>query len=199
MVEQQARDEIIILREQVKAAETERYADADELEDLRRERDALRRSIRAVTQYTRPAALNLRVDPHDLDIPVSIGDAIDLAAIWQGLLALNEYAETKSIGQQPPGFKLWCEETGSWPVSKLAMTESETVLNNDQLRNQRRFPVSSDVQQSGRVHMYSHLKIQAGGGDNIPRLYFHDDTDGSTGRMHIGFIGPHRHVRNTKS
>jgi hypothetical protein len=59
--------------------------------------------------------------------------------------------------------------------------------------------VSPEVDPAGRIHMVAHMKIQKGGGDNIPRLCFHDDTDGPTWHMHVGFIGPHRHVRNTKS
>jgi hypothetical protein len=47
--------------------------------------------------------------------------------------------------------------------------------------------------------MYSHLKIAEGGKDLAPRVYFHDDTDGSTGKVHIGFIGPHYLMPNTRS
>jgi hypothetical protein len=228
-VERVARREIAQLEGAVVLYEQERYDDADELEDLGRERDALRRTIRAINKpISQPVAD--AADPHELDVPSSIEVAIETArahlpfvcipddaprdideleatakylvwasSIWQGLLALNEYAMVKSLGQQPPGFKIWCDQTGDWPVAKLAMTESDTVQKNDQLRNQRRFPVSTAVDASGRIHMFAHLKIQAGGGDNIPRLYFWDDTDGSTGQMHVGYIGPHRHLRNTKS
>lgn len=220
--------EIARLMAELRAAESERYDDADELEALRRERDGLQRTLRAVMHSPESGAA--RADPLDLAVPESIGDAIELAhehlsmvaipvdaprdvdeleatakyqvwasSVWQGLLALHQYAWEKREGQQPPGFKLWCDQTGAWPTPKLAMTESDTVINNEQLRNQRRFPVHTDVDPSGRICMFAHLKIQAGGGDNIPRLYFYDDTDGTTGLMHVGFIGPHRYVRNTKS
>lgn len=226
--ERSANTEIERLRAELRAAESDRYDDADELEALRRERDGLQRTLRAVMHDGPSDATH--TDPHELAVPESIGDAIEQArqclsmvaipddalrdvdeleatakyqvwasAVWQGLLALHQYAEEKRAGKTPPGFKLWCDDTGAWPTPKLAMTESETVLNSDQLRSQRHFPVHVDVEPSGRIHMFAHLKIQAGGGDNIPRLYFHDDTDGSTGLMHVGFIGPHRHVRNTKS
>lgn len=227
--EEGARRETRSLQAQVAAAEEERYDDADELEDLRRERDALQRTIRSMSRGAEADLPDQRGDPHDLDVPSSIGEAIELArqhlpfvaipedalrdiseldatakylvwgsAVWQGLLALDGYAEAKNGGQQPPGFKLWCERTGAWPTSKLAMTESSTVSTRDQYRDQRHFPVAVEVEPTGRIHMFSHLKIQVGGGQSIPRLYFHDDTDGSTGRMHVGFVGPHRHVRNTK-
>ena len=44
--------------------------------------------------------------------------------------------------------------------------------------------------------MHAHLKVAEGGGQNIPRIYFYDDAKGGTGKVHIGFIGPHRLVPN---
>jgi hypothetical protein len=120
------------------------------------------------------------------------------SAVWQALLALNDYVGAKRHGEQPAGFYLWCDRTNAWPTAKLAMSESDTVENNPRLRDQRLFPVPEEVDPSGRIHMFAHLKIQAGGGDNIPRLYFYDESDGRTGKMHIGFVGPHRHVRNRR-
>ncbi|MGD0409808.1 MAG: hypothetical protein ABSB34_12580 [Candidatus Limnocylindrales bacterium] len=35
-----------------------------------------------------------------------------------------------------------------------------------------------------------------GGGAQIPRIYFLDDTKGVTGKVHMGFFGPHRFVPN---
>jgi hypothetical protein len=58
---------------------------------------------------------------------------------------------------------------------------------------------ATEIDERGAIHMFAHLKIQAGGGALIPRIYFHDHTDGSTGAMHVGFIGPHRYVQNTKT
>jgi hypothetical protein len=47
--------------------------------------------------------------------------------------------------------------------------------------------------------MLAHIKSIQGGGMQIPRIYFHDDTKGKTGKVHIGFIGPHDLVPNTLS
>jgi hypothetical protein len=47
--------------------------------------------------------------------------------------------------------------------------------------------------------MLAHLKIAEGGGPLAPRVYFHDDTRGPTGRVHIGFIGPHKYMENTRT
>lgn len=221
--------------EAVRTTETELYDNAAELEGLRSELDELRRStrrqIRALLGNAHEPAAQADTDPHELAVPTSIGEAIDLArqhlrfveipdaalhdideleatpnyaswasSMWQGLLALDGYSRAKSNGEHAPGFKIWCENTGAWPTrTKLAMKESRTVTTNDELRGQRRFPVSRDVDPSGHAEMFSHLKIVQGGGSNIPRVYFFDDTDGATRRIHVGFIGPHRHVENTKT
>jgi len=123
--------------------------------------------------------------------------------LWKALRALNAYAEESEFFQG--GFWEWCEHSNSehnlWPATpkKLAMSESDAVMNSGPLRRTRRFLVSNDVEPSGYLHMQAHLKIAEGGGQHIPRLYFHDDSSGKTGAVHIGFIGPHRLVPNTQS
>ncbi len=117
--------------------------------------------------------------------------------LWKHLLALDAYAEAKG-----PGFQAWCESAGHPEAvsSKfIAMTESDTVKNSERLSRSRRFPVSTAIDPSGTMHMWSHLKPVQGGGKQIPRIYFHDDTKGDTGVVHIGFIGPHDLVPNTKA
>ena len=44
--------------------------------------------------------------------------------------------------------------------------------------------------------MLAHLKIAEGGGPQAPRVYFLDDADGVTGKIHIGYSDPHKHVPN---
>jgi hypothetical protein len=118
---------------------------------------------------------------------------------WQGLLELHRYAVAKASSQFRGGFMQWCSGQGNWSVAKLAMSESETVKADSSLWDKRYFPVSHELSDSGRMHMEAHLKIQIGGGNSIPRLYFFDDTDGKTGLIHVGFVGPHYLVPNTKS
>lgn len=121
---------------------------------------------------------------------------------WRGLRALSAYATARAEGFEG-GFWAWCEkgDARAWPATtkKLAMVESETVRNNARFMETRRFPISTAVDASGRVHMESHLKISEGGGDLAPRVYFYDDTAGPTRKVHVGFIGPHFLVPNTKS
>jgi len=120
-------------------------------------------------------------------------------SIWQGLVALNEYAV--AAAEFNGNFWLWCSDSGhawAWPATdkKLAMGESQDVKTNARYREQRVFPVDESVRPGGRILMLAHLKIAQGGGNHIPRVYFYDDTKGTTGKVHVGFIGPHNLVKN---
>jgi len=79
------------------------------------------------------------------------------------------------------------------------MVESETVRGSSKLYAARVFGLSEQANPSGRMYMESHLKISEGGGDLAPRIYFLDDTEGATGLVHIGSVGPHHLVPNTKA
>ena len=76
------------------------------------------------------------------------------------------------------------------------MSEGEQVRANRKMQSARLFPVSPDVNESGEIEMLNHLKIAEGGGPLAPRIYFYDDTGGVTGKVHVGFIGPHKYVPN---
>ena len=122
-------------------------------------------------------------------------------AVWWVLRALDAFAQDRDFA---PGFWEWCQADRSafgWPATpkKLAMSESETVMSSDRLRRMRVFPVDTAVAADGRIEMQAHLKVVEGGNHQIPRIYFHDDRKGVTGKVHIGFFGPHRHVKNTLS
>lgn len=122
---------------------------------------------------------------------------------WRGLRALAQYSRDRMDGFDG-GFWDWCQRSGhplAWPATskKLAMRESESVMNNKSMRRSREFGIDPAVCESGRVVMQAHLKISEGGGDLAPRIYFHDDTMGETKRVHVGFVGPHHLVPNTKS
>lgn len=121
---------------------------------------------------------------------------------WRGFRALAAYAEERANGFDG-NFWSWCERGAplAWPATtkKLALRESETVRNNDRFVEARRFPVDPAVEASGRLYMEAHLKISEGGGDLAPRVYFHDDTAGVTRQIHVGFVGPHHLVPNTRS
>lgn len=120
---------------------------------------------------------------------------------WRGFRALAAYAEARSHGFQG-GFYDWCRSGPplGWPATskKLSMTESSTVRNSG-LSGARSLPVAPEVDPGGKVTMLAHLKVAEGGGNLAPRIYFYDDTAGTTGKVHVGFVGPHYLMRNTKS
>lgn len=118
---------------------------------------------------------------------------------WQALRALDEYAKAVAGGFGGGGFFQWCKRTGEWSTAKVSMTESETVMSNERLSACRLLPVDPAVEPTGYLVMEAHLKIQLGGGPNIPRVYFHDDTKGPTAKVHIGFYGPHDLMPNTRT
>lgn len=138
--------------------------------------------------------------PRDIEaIDQSLESQSWVRGIWKGLVALNEYASVASDFNGD--FWMWCETSGhewAWPASdkKLAMTESDDVKKNERFREMRRFSIDKAVHPGGKIPMYAHLKVAQGGGNNIPRIYFHDDTKGETGKVHIGLIGPHYLVKN---
>jgi hypothetical protein len=117
---------------------------------------------------------------------------------WRAFRALHAYVDEAA---DFAGFWDWCQRSGrseAWPATekKLAMSESETVMNSRELREKRRFEIDSRVDSSGRVVMSAHIKVSEGGGQQAPRIYFYDDTKGPTGKVHVGFFGPHRYVPN---
>ncbi len=121
---------------------------------------------------------------------------------WRALRALDAYAHAATGFNG--GFWEWCQNTDAvdrWPATtkKLAMRESQTVMTNERLKEYRRLPVDRRVDPSGRILMEAHLKIAEGGGMNAPRIYFHDDTGGATGKVHVGFVGPHKYMPNTRA
>ncbi|MER7548643.1 hypothetical protein ABTX86_01440 [Streptomyces anulatus] len=120
-----------------------------------------------------------------------------LSVAWDGLLALNRFAQASAAGQAAGDFLSWCKSETSgdfpFPAAKVAMRESDTVAKNGKLRGERMLPVPEAVDPSGKVFMQAHVKI--GGGNTVaPRLHFYEDGPRS-GKVYVGYLGPH--LRNT--
>ena len=117
---------------------------------------------------------------------------------WRALRALDAYARDAGTAA---GFWSWCASghQHAWPATtkKLALNDSDTAMQT--FGDDRRFGVDPRVDPSGEIVMEAHCKIAEGGGSLSPRVYFHDDTKGATGLIHVGFIGPHRYVRNAST
>ena len=170
-----------------------------------------------VTQLTDPGALGeagmlrstiaetiaaARQHSKFLVIPSSAEQSIDVlessatSGVWAKDLSrlfasMERYAVAVSRGTFGGDYMLWCQDKGDYSTRKVAMRESDPTQKDHALRAKRVFTVSTDVDPTGMKLMLAHVKIQRSGGSQIPRLYFHDDTRGATGKMHVGFIGPH--------
>jgi hypothetical protein len=137
-----------------------------------------------------------------LEIPASVdegaeqldahGDESWAARSWSALRALDNYAQLKADGLDGSFFQ-YCEQgLGDFriPVSWVSPAETAMTLNNPKFRRLRTLPVSSEVEADGSVLMQEHIRIERGGSP-APRIYYYDDTRGSTGRVHVGWLGPH--------
>ncbi|MFC5667895.1 hypothetical protein ACFP3U_33645 [Kitasatospora misakiensis] len=117
---------------------------------------------------------------------------------WDGLTALQEYAEAAVRGQAGGDFKQWCERTPAgchrFPPRKAVRGESRTVFSHAKWKRERMLPVPECVDASRRAFMGAHLRI--GGGRTAPRLHYLDDCSGS-GRIYVGYIG--LHLTNTRT
>ncbi len=119
------------------------------------------------------------------------------AKAWNALMALDSYAEVASQGFSGR-FREYCMAgiAGSviWPVKQLALGEAEVTM--AKFGAERIFAVPQSVDPSGRRQMKSHLRLDSKGAIS-PRIYFLDDTKGTTARVIVGYIGPH--LTNTKT
>ena len=111
-------------------------------------------------------------------------------AVMETLRALQAFALD---GARDGDFKHWCERGGSggicYSANRVAMSESVGVQRSERMTHARGFQVDPALDVSGRRQMAAHVKLDQG--ETAPRLYFLDDTRGKTGKIHIGYIGPH--------
>lgn len=113
---------------------------------------------------------------------------------FRSLLALNLYASKLHSGELTMSLKSALEDgrledSGAQP-KWFAARESQSTDTNDRYRALRTFPVPTEVNPTGSVYMDAHIKLVEGGGV-APRIHYHDDLRGTTGKFHIGWIGPH--------
>ena len=118
--------------------------------------------------------------------------------ILRAVVALDAYARDPR-GRRHLDFAYWCRNSGhslAWYANQVVISEGEKVSDDWRFLGERYRPVSKALRREGRVVMVSHLRISTGHSGRSPRLYFADDAGGATGQVHIGFVGPHRHMRS---
>lgn len=162
-------------------------------------------SIRQALQLARANLSKIEIPPEAEHRIADLDSAIEsqswALSVFDGLLALEAYANTGASFQD---FRDWCRRSNHQRVwfanaKKLAMNESEEVMRRPELRKYRLLPVSVGVAPAGRIEMQAHLKLS--NASFAPRLYFHDGTRGrnATGKVHVGYIGPHMPTKRFRS
>ncbi|MDF2092589.1 hypothetical protein P0Y31_09555 [Knoellia sp. 3-2P3] len=130
---------------------------------------------------------------------VDASDTLQLAVrtAWDVCLALTDYVRARNDDQCQQGVDHYLRHTPSGyrglTPGKHATTESAMTM--QRYGRERIFPVPLDVDPSGCVTMTAHFKL-AQIGMVSPRLYYFDDYT-NTGRVYIGYIGPH--LTNTQT
>ena len=118
---------------------------------------------------------------------------------WRSARALDDYASRRVQGYDR-NFREFCltPPQGVYTVSahQVALRESDSVSANARMRTERELPVPASVRPDGTIFMGAHIKLDHRGTVS-PRLHFHDDTGGSTGKIWIGYLG--RHLTTTLS
>ncbi len=140
----------------------------------------------------------------DPDFTTELDEYSDLGAsvvmkTWEVLLTFNAYAEARAEGTFDNGliqYQRNHETHGRYMrISKLSARESNTVQQNQKMRDQRTFKVPPEVNPSGQLTMYAHVPLATGRGRS-PRLYFEDTWDINE-RVIIGYIGAHLDNKST--
>lgn len=110
--------------------------------------------------------------------------------IWRSLDALNQYAAWRtSQSGSATAFVAWLSQSGLIPPNWVSMKESESLGSQSQFHQARVFPVDKSVDSSGKIFMESHIKIDFD--PPAPRIHFFDASSGESGKIFIGYIGPH--------
>lgn len=110
------------------------------------------------------------------------------------LTVLNDYALAREAKEPIRNFRHYLEGLAHppFPAAQVRLTESVAVRRGRKFRDSRTFPVPVEVDPSGWADFGAHIRVDSGGkGAIAPRLHFHDDTNGQTGKVFIGYVGPH--------
>lgn len=141
----------------------------------------------------------LQITNADIIDSVSSLDKAPQARTWaekvhNALVALSDYAQSGFNGD----FKRFCEAkpSGHSYISEASVARHEPAAtsNNKQRSEERTFPVPKEVDPSGKIYMPEHIIL--GNGGISPRLHYLDDTK-RTGKVYIGYLGPHLLSRDT--
>lgn len=178
-----------------RVAKAERTA-VEALSRMRAERESGRvRSVKQALEFARIHLIALSIPDPVVEAAVAKLDKSGRRqgrgrAVMEALRALQAFALD---GARDGDFKHWCERGGSggvcYSANRVTMSESVGVERSERMIRARSFQVDPALEVSGRRQMTAHVKLDQG--ETAPRLHFLDDTRGKTGKVHIGYIGPH--------
>jgi hypothetical protein len=137
------------------------------------------------------------VTSHALETAAELDDhpksALWARRTWAALASLDAYAAARAADGVVANFYQYVRDHDHGLISPrtVALRESDSVLASTRMRSQRVRPVPLDVDPSGRALFVEHVRIESGGRAPAPRLYFLDDTAGATGKIVVGYVGPH--------
>lgn len=110
------------------------------------------------------------------------------------LQALDDYAAARADEKPVRNLRHYLQTLASppFPDNQVSLKESAAVRRGRKFRDSRVFPLPWEVSDTGRGDFTAHVRIDTGGGGSVaPRLHFYDDTSGSTGKVYVGYVGPH--------
>ncbi|WP_327303561.1 hypothetical protein OG730_08045 [Streptomyces sp. NBC_01298] len=176
-----ARAEAALLRSQLYQAG--RHEDAVVTEDPEREPSSYEELWQRLDAFS---GLMVTADPA---VAAGLGQhpraRVWAAKTWHALQALDSYAHEAKKGFKGT-FYDYCKAgpagASGWPVKQVAVSRD--------MKTPHIFPVPTSVAPSGVAVMKAGLVIDRATAVS-PRLYFLDDAKGATGKIIIGYIGPH--------
>lgn len=165
---------------------------------------SVRELLDRITDGSALPHLFFTIEDHDTvhELSDSRKETLWVTRAWEAMLALNDYARYQFDNPGSGlGFHSYLRETPDGyrviPVKRLASQESDHVRNRGKLNEKRLFPVPEEVDASGRVPMYAHIKLDIEYGI-CPRMYFFPHLGaGTTNRVYVGYLGRHLPVQQS--
>lgn len=166
----------------------------EEEDELPLDVDSSVAAMKYAHEYLKGVQLSSGADDRCGELDAQHSVKVTARRAWRALRALDSYVDAKAKGEIVGSFLHFCQDAPAgrvaFPPGDVALTESEACLGNPVTRAARVFPVPTSVDPAGQLLMAAHIKV-AGVGNLAARLHFYDDTAGPTGKVHVGYFGPH--------
>jgi hypothetical protein len=134
---------------------------------------------------------------HADELDATANRAVWAEIVWRSLRSLDDYARARRDPDAPfkGDFERWCKDGKAHGQIDYGPTESPDTRKNAKYRRARRFAVPTEINESGFVEMFSHVRVGSGK-PPAPRMHVHDGTS-VTGKVYVGYLGPHLPNKST--